>query len=142
MATSIPTNRFVDQGTVLARDQARNRAITLNLQNKFAPTRDALWADHQRTLYPEVMQVRNTPSLQNLLANELESANQNDPLQLEALGRTNLRSITDEATTDYIMDRLTDDDINNMNQHFPTILKTITTKYKSLDKNKFIDIVK
>ena len=142
MATSIPTNRFIDQGTVLARDQARNRSITLSLQNKFAPTRDALWADHQRTLYPEVMQVRNTPSLQNLLANELESANQNDPLQLEALGRTNLRSITDEATTDYIMDRLTDDDINNLNQNFPTILKTITTKYKSMDKNKFIDIVK
>ena len=38
--------------------------------------------------------------------------------------------------------RLTDDDINNMNQNFPSILKTITTKYNKMDKNKFIDIVK
>ena len=142
MATGIPTNHFIDKGGVLARDQARNRQISINLQNKFVPTRDALWAEHQRNLYPEVMEVRNTPTLQNLLANELESANQQDSLQLEALSRTNLRTITDENTTDYIIDRLTDDDLNNLNQNFPAILKTITTKYKKMDKNRFIDIVK
>jgi hypothetical protein len=34
------------------------------------------------------------------------------------------------------------DDINNMNQNFPQILRLIKDKYKNMNKNKFIDIVK
>ena len=55
---------------------------------------------------------------------------------------TNLLTITDQDTANYILDRLNDDDINNMNQHFPSILKTIKTKYTNMNKDKFIDIVK
>ena len=142
MATSIPTNHFVDQRTVLAQDLARNRQITINLQKKFAPISDALCSEHQASLYPTILQVRNPPSLANLLANELESTNQTDPLQLEGLGMTNLLTITDQDTADYIMDRLDDEDIDNMNQHWVAILKTIKTKYTKINKDKFIDIVK
>ena len=138
MATSIPTNQFVDQRQVLAQDLARNRQITLNLH----PISDALWSEHQASLYPTMLQVRNPPSLANLLANELESTNQTDPLQLEGLGMTNLLTITDQDTADYIMDRLDDEDVNNMNQHWVAILKTIKTKYTKMNKDKFIDIVK
>ena len=142
MANSVPTNHFVDKNTLLAQDLARNRQITLNLQQKFAPISDALWSEHQQALYPDMLQVRNPPSLVNLLANTLESTNQTDSLQLEALGMTNLLTITDQDTANYILDRLNDDDINNMNQNFPSILKTIKTKYTNMNKDKFIDIVK
>ena len=142
MANSVPTNHFVDKNTLLAQDLARNRQITLNLQQKFAPISDALWSEHQQALYPDMLQVQNPPSLVNLLANTLESTNQTDSLQLEALGMTNLLTITDQDTANYILDRLNDDDINNMNQHFPEILKTIKTKYTNMNKDKFIDIVK
>jgi hypothetical protein len=119
MATSIPKNRFVDQRTVLANEEARNRQISINLQKKFAPTRDALWAEHQATLYPDILHVRNVPTLQNLIADELESTNQEDSLQTEYLARQNLSTITDEKTTDYILDRLTFEDMNNLNQNLP-----------------------
>jgi hypothetical protein len=108
MNTGIPT----------AQDQARNRAVAINLQNRFIPTRDALWADYQSTLYPEILHVRNIPTLQNLLANEMESNNQEDSLQTENLSRQNLSSITDEATTEYKLDRLPQSDMNNMSQNF------------------------
>jgi hypothetical protein len=142
MATSIPTNKIVNKKDLLARDEARNRAISINLQRKLVPTRDALWAEHQATIYPDILQVRNIPTLQNLLANELESENQGDSLQTEYLARQNLGTITDEATTEYILDRLSQSDMDNLNQNFPQILKTIKDKYTNMNKNKFIDIVK
>ena len=78
------TNKFVDQRSVLAKDQARNRQIAISLQNKFVPTRNALWAEHQQTVYPNVMNVSNAPSLQMLLSDEQQSYNQADSLQIEA----------------------------------------------------------
>jgi hypothetical protein len=140
MSTGIPTNKFVNQKNLLAQDEARNRAVAINLQNKFIPTRDALWLEH--LLYPDIMHISNTPSLQNLLANEMESNNQDDTLQTENLARQNLSSITDEKTTEYILDRLSMDDMNNLNQNFPQILRLIKEKYTNMNKNKFIDIVK
>jgi hypothetical protein len=142
MSTGVPTNKFVNRQSLLAQDQARNRAIAINLQQKYTPIRDALWNEYQSTLYPDILHVRNIPTLQNLLVNEMESNNQEDTLQTENLARQNLSSITDEKTTEYILDRLTMDDINNMNQNFPQILRLIKDKYKNMNKNKFIDIVK
>jgi hypothetical protein len=130
MSTGIPTNTVVNRQSLLAQDQARNRAVAINLQNKFIPTRDALWLEHQYLLYPDIMHISNTPTLQNLLANEMESNNQDDTLQTENLARQNLSSITDEKTTEYILDRLTMDDMNNLNQNFPQILRLIKEKYE------------
>jgi predicted GNAT family acetyltransferase len=142
MSTGIPTNKFDNRQSLLAQDQARNRAVAINLQNKFVPTRAALWAEYQSTLYSDILHVRNIPTLQNLLANEMESNNQDDTLQTENLARRNLSSITDEKTTAYILDRLTMDDMNNVSQNFPQILRLIKEKYMNMNKNKFIDIVK
>jgi hypothetical protein len=142
MSTGIPTNKFVDKKSILAKDEARNRAVAINLQSKYIPTRDALWSEYQSTLYPDILHVRNIPTLQNLLANEMESNNQDDTLQTENLARQNLSTITDEKTTEYILDRLSMDDMNNMNQNFPQILRLIKEKYSNMNKNKFIDIVK
>jgi hypothetical protein len=105
MSTGIPTNTVVNRQSLLAQDQARNRAVAINLQNKFVPTRDAPWAESQSLLYPDILPVRNNPTLQNLLANEMGSNNQEDTLQTENLARQNLSSITEEKTTEYILDR-------------------------------------
>jgi hypothetical protein len=64
-----------------------------------------------------------------------------DSLQTENLARQNLSTITDEATTDYILDRLTFEDMNNLNRNLPEILETIKD-YKNMNKNRFIEIVK
>jgi hypothetical protein len=139
MSTGIPTNKFINRQSLLAQDEARNRAVAINLQNKFIPTRDAIWAEYQNTLYPDILHVRSIPTLQNLLANEMESNNQEDTLQTENLARQNLSTITDEKTTEYILDRLSMDDMNNMSQNFPEILRLIKNKYKNMNKNKFIE---
>jgi hypothetical protein len=136
ISTGIPNNKFVNRQSLLAQDQARSGAVAINLQNKFIPTRNALWNEQQSLLCPDI------PTLQNILANKLESNNQQDTLEGENLAGRNLASITDETTTEYILDRLTMDDMNNMNQNFPQILRLIEEKYTNMNKKKFIDIVK
>jgi hypothetical protein len=52
LSTGIPTNRFIDKKDLLARDEARNRAISINLQKKFVPTRLGGAPSHPLTRYP------------------------------------------------------------------------------------------
>jgi hypothetical protein len=58
------------------------------------------------------------------------------------LARNSHTTITDEKTTEYILDRLSQSDMNNMSQNFPQILRLIKEKYTNMNRNKFIEIVK
>jgi hypothetical protein len=93
-------------------------------------------------LYPNLLQVSNEPSLANLIANEKDSNLQTDSLQSYSLAKNNLLTIADENTTDYILDRFSDENIQTLNQSFPKFVKILTTKYKNIEKNKFIELIK
>jgi sulfur relay (sulfurtransferase) DsrC/TusE family protein len=141
---SIPSNRPVDKREILKRDERVQRDIILKLQEKNRPVAEALWAEHQKTLYPDIMHVSNAPTLQNLLANSQESLNQEDSLQISYLARTNLLSITDndEEITNFILDRLDDNERNAMNENFPEIIELVKTNYIKMSKKTFIRLIK
>jgi hypothetical protein len=139
---SIPGSKVVDKNAILARDEAVQRQISINLQKKFDPISKAMFREKQLELYPNLLQVSQQPSLANLIANEKDSNLQTDSLQSYSLAKNNLLTIADVNTTDYILDRLSDENIQTLNQSFPKFVEMLTTKYKNLDKNKFIDLVK
>jgi sulfur relay (sulfurtransferase) DsrC/TusE family protein len=141
---SIPSNKPVDKREILKRDERVQRDIILKLQEKNRPVAEALWAEHQKTLYPDIMHVSNAPTLQNLLANSQESLNQEDSLQISYLARTNLLSITDndEEITNFILDRLDDNERNAMNENFPEIVDLVKTNYIKMSKKTFIRVIK
>jgi hypothetical protein len=141
---SIPTNRPVDKREILKRDERVQRDIILKLQEKNRPVAEALWAEHKKTLYPDIMHVSNALTLQNLLANSQESLNQEDSLQISYLARTNLSSITDndEEITNFILDRLDDNERNAMNENFPEIVELVKTNYIKMSKKTFIRLIR
>jgi hypothetical protein len=139
---SISGSKIVDKNTILSRDEAVQRNIAINLQKKFDPLSKAIFREKQMELYPNLLQVSNEPSLANLIANEKDSNLQTDSLQSYSLAKNNLLTIADENTTDYILDRLTDENIQTLNQSLPKFVKTLSTKYKNIDKNKFIELIK
>jgi hypothetical protein len=51
-------------------------------------------------------------------------------------------TIADGETADYVLDRLDDSQIQTLNQRFPAFIEKLTTEYKNIDKNKFIELVK
>ena len=141
MSINIPANNKVDWRKNVVLDEAKNRALSVNLQKKYQPISNALWAEKQNENCLNTLQVRNVPSLNQLLANDLESINQSDPILIAQLGMSNLLTITDEKNANYILDRLDDDEINLMNQRFPSLLKTLKTKYSKMNKDIFIKMV-
>jgi hypothetical protein len=95
-----------------------------------------MFREKQMELYPNLLQVSNEPSLANLIANERDSNLQSDALQSYSLAKNN------DNTSDYILDRLTEEQTQTLNQSFPRFVKILTTKYKNIDKNKFIELIK
>jgi hypothetical protein len=139
---SIAGSKVVDKNAILARDENIQRQISINLQKNFDPLSKATFREKQQELYPNLLQVSNEPSLANLIANEKDSNFNTDNLRSYSLAKNNLPTITDQNTTDYIVDRLSDENIQTLNQSFPKFVKILTTKYKNIDKNKFIELIK
>jgi hypothetical protein len=139
---SIAGSKVVDKNAILARDENIQRQRSISLQKNFDPMSKAMFREKQMELYPNLLQVSNEPSLSNLIANERDSGLQSDILQSYSLAKNNLLTIADVNTTDYILDRLSDENIQTLNQSFPKFVKTLSTKYKNIDKNKFIELIK
>jgi hypothetical protein len=139
---SIAGSKVVDKKAILARDENFQRQISINLQKNFDPMTKAMFREKQQELYPNLLQVSNEPSLANLIANEKDSNLQTDILQSYSLAKNNLLTIADNIKSDYILDRLNEEQIKTLNQSFPKFVKILTTKYKNIDKNKFIELIK
>ena len=137
----ISGSKILDKNSILSRDRNIQRQIAINLQNKFDPISKAMFRERQAETYLNTLTISNEPSLANLIANSKDSALQTDELQSYSLAKNNLLTIADVETSDYILDRLDDDEIQTLNQQFPKFVRTLTTKYKNIDKNRFIGYI-
>ncbi len=139
---SIPGSKVVDKNAILARDEAVQRQISINLQKKFDLISKAMFRERQMELYPNLLQVSQEPSLANLIANERDAGLNSDELQSYSLAKNNLMTIADEETSNYILDRLSEEQIQTLNQRFTGFVTTLTDNYRNIDKNRFIELIK
>jgi hypothetical protein len=135
-------SKIVDKNKILARDEANQRQITINLQKKFEPIAQAMFREEQLLRYPNTLSVSNEPTLAMLIANERDSDINSDTLQSYSLARNQLLTISSPETADFILDRLDDQEIQTLNQIFPSFIETLTKNYKNIDKNRFIELIK
>jgi hypothetical protein len=139
---SIAGSKVVDRNAILAKDEAIQRNIAINLQKKFDPISKAMFKERQMELYPNLLQVSQGPSLANLIANERDAGLNSDELQSYSLAKNNLMTIADEETSNYILDRLSEEQIQTLNQRFTGFVTTLTDNYRNIDKNRFIELIK
>jgi hypothetical protein len=143
MSFRIAGTKIVDKNAILVRDEAVQRQLSINLQKKFDPISKAMFREEQALKYPNTINVSmNEPTLGMLIANERDSSINSDSLQSYSLARNQLLTIADGETADYILDRLDDKEIQTLNQRFPAFIDTLTTEYKNINKDKFIELVK
>jgi hypothetical protein len=142
MSFKISGSKIIDKNAILVQDQAVQRQISINLQKKFDPISKAMFREKQQDLYSNLLQVSNEPSLGMLIADNKNSVISSDSLQSFSLARNKLLTIADPETSDFILDRLNDNDIQNLNQKFPSFIKILSTKYKNIDKYRFIELIK
>jgi hypothetical protein len=142
MSFRIAGSKIVDKNAILVRDEAVQRQISINLQKKFDPISKAMFREQQALKYPNTISVSNEPSLGMLIENERDSSINLDSLQSYYLARNQLLTIADGEAADYILDRLNDKEIQTLNQRFPAFIEKLTTEYKNINKDKFIELVK
>ena len=120
-----PLNIKRDLRSIIAKDEENNRQLQIKLENKFNPISQAKWREKQSELYLNTLVIKNNPSLGQLLANDLESNNQNDPMMVSEISMSLLLTITENQIAKYIIERLTTPELSKMNQYWPQILRDL-----------------
>jgi hypothetical protein len=108
-------SKIVDKNKILAKDEANQRQITINLQNKFKPIAEAMFREEQSLRYPNTLLVSNEPTVAMLIADDRDSDINSDTLQSYSLARNQLLTISTPEIADFILDRLDDLEIQTLN---------------------------
>ena len=93
---NVPNNMKIDLREKIAKGEMNDRQQSMRLQQKLDPISKAQWKVKQNELYLNTLRVKNDPSLEQLLANELENKNQGDPLIIKQISNSLLLRITDK----------------------------------------------
>ena len=139
---NVPNNMKIDLRQQIAKGEMNDRLQGVRLQQKFNPISEAQWRIKQNELYLNTLRIKNDPSLEQLLANDLENLNQGDPEIIKQISNSLLLQITDKKIAEYILDRLTVKEQNHMNQYWPQIIKDLKKNNLKLNKDVFISILK
>ena len=139
---NVPNNMKIDLRQQIAKGEMNDRMQGMRLEQKFNPISVAQWRIKQNELYLNTLRIKNDPSLEQLLANDLENLNQGDPEIIKQISNSLLLQITDKKIAEYILDRLTVNEQNHMNQYWPQIIKDLKKNNLKLNKDVFISILK
>ena len=139
---NVPNNMKIDLREKIAKGEMNDRQQSMRLQQKLDPISKAQWKIKQNELYLNTLRIKNDPSLEQLLANELENKNQGDPLIIKQISNSLLLKITDKKISEYILERLTLTEMNRMNQYWSQIVNDLKKNNLKLNKDTFISILK
>jgi len=135
-------NKVADVNTRLAdeREQRLRRIKLIERETaEFAP----IWKAKQATLYPTAVPITQTPTLGQVITEEVQKNALNQDALLQR-AEQKLLQLADKTNTEYILDRLEDNELFYLVNSWDGIIKELKEKYnsKSLDKNIFIALVK
>ena len=139
---NVPNNMKIDLRQRIVKGEINDRLQGMRLEQKFDPISKAQWKIKQNELYLNTLRIKNDPSLEQLLANELENKNQGDPLIIKQISNSLLLKITDKKISEYILERLTLTEMNRMNQYWSQIVNDLKKNNLKLNKDTFISILK
>ena len=139
---NVPNNIKIDLRKKIAEGELNDRIQGMTLERKYDPISKAQWNIKQNEIYLNTLRVKNEPSLGQLIANDLENSNQGDPIIIKQISNSLLLTITDKKIVEYILERLSVNEMNQMNQYWPKIIKDLKKNNLKLNKDTFISSLK
>ena len=139
---NVPNNMKIDLRQRIVKGEINDRLQGMRLEQKFDPISKAQCKIKKNDLYLNTLRIKIDPSLEQLLANELENKNQGDPLIIKQISNSLLLKITDKKISEYILERLTLTEMNRMNQYWSQIVNDLKKNNLKLNKDTFISILK
>ena len=120
-----PNNNAIDLRKNIALGLKQDIDLSVKLENNYEPFADALWQNKQDEMYLNMLHVKNNIGLGQLLANEQENDNQTDISIVKQITMSLLLTITDEKIAKYVIDNLSINNLNYVNQNWPSILSIL-----------------
>ena len=139
---NVPNNIKIDLRKKIAEGELNDRIQGMMLEKKYDPISKAQWNIKQNEIYLNTLRIKNDPSLGQLIANDLENSNQGDPVIIKQISLSLLLTITDKKISEYILERLSVNEMNQMNQYWPKIIKDLKKNNLKLNKDAFISSLK
>ena len=135
-------NKVADVNTRLA-DEKEQRLRRIRLIEQETAEMAPIWKAKQATLYPTAVPITQTPTLGQVITEEMQK-NALNPDALLQRAEQKVIQLADKTNTEYILDRLEDNELFYLVNSWDAIIKELKEKYnsKSLDKNIFIALVK
>ena len=133
--------QVIDKKAILD-DEHVNRLKRIKLIERETAEQAPLWAAKQATLFPQALPLTQTPTLGQVITEETQK-NAYDPNVLYQRAEQKLKTIADNTNVQYILDRLTDEEMYYLVNSWDGILKTLKEKYTTsgLDKNIFVNMI-
>ena len=137
-----PDNNKIDLRKNIALGLQKDIDLSVKLEENYKPFSEALWQKKQDEMYLNMLHVKNNVSLGQLLANELENDNQTDISLVKQITMSLLLTITDEKIAKYVIENLSINNLNYVNQNWPSILSNLKKNNQKMNKEVFISLLK
>jgi hypothetical protein len=134
--------KVADINTRLA-DEKQQRLTRIRLIQRETAENEPIWKAKQMTMYPTAVPISQTPTLGQVITEEIQN-NAMNPDVLYQRAEQKLLQLADKTNTEYILDRLEDEELYYLVNYWDGVMKDLKEKYnsKQLDKNIFIALVK
>ena len=140
MATLTTGDIRMNQQQAALLEDSKNRKIAIQNQQRQQKEADVIWRDKQIQQYGKLVQITPTIPLSQIITEENQAQSQDEFLQSNH-AMANLLTIADQTNTEYIIDRLSPEQMRWMNDNWKGLLRDIMKNKSKMDKNAFINEV-
>ena len=129
--------RVINRNAILD-DEHEQRLRRIKVIKRKKAEMAPIWAAKQASLYPTALPISDTPSLGQVITEEIQKTATNPDIIFQR-AELKLKKIADAPSVEYILDRLDDEDLKYLVNSWLGILKELKEKFNStgLDKDVF-----
>ena len=121
-------------------EEARLRKITIQNMMRENLEAQSIWRDKQMKSYGSLIPITPDNPLSKIITDEIQAESQ-DEFLIKQHAMANLNTIADQANAEYIIDRLTPEQMRYMNDNWLGIMRRIRKTNSRMDKNVFVNSV-
>ena len=140
MSITTPKEITRDWRNLANEDDSANRKIAMRNLERQEKENEPQWKERQKKLYATALDVSPDLNLGDII--KKEGLLVDDPNNNRAKVLTELGKITDKSIAEYIVDRLSPEELLYLMVNFKGIVRNIKKNQSSLDKDMFINMVK
>jgi hypothetical protein len=121
-------------------EEAKLRKIAIQNMQRDNLEAQSIWRDKQMKSYGNLVSITEATPLSKIITDEQQAQSQDEFLQRQH-AMANLATIADPPNVEYIVDRLSFEQMRYMNDNWVGLLRSIKKQNSRMDKNVFVNAI-